>query len=580
MEWPRPRALLVTDEHSGAMRLVEETAALVARDEKPAVVVAIAGRYRTGKSFLMNKLAGKHSGFELGNTVQSKTKGIWVWVLPHPVDRKKSLILLDTEGLGDVEQASENHDTWIFVLAMLLSSTLVYNTTSTLDRGGLEQLHFVANMSEHVQMRARPRPWDPANRADAADCRAFFPSFVVCVRDFMLRLELDGRRCSSDDYLEHCLQRKAKGLSKECREQNAQREMLRSVFQERKCFVFPLPTDPERMDSLDRMEPHDLKAGFRESMDLFYKHLVHHARVKHLEGTIINGRLLVELARRYVDAQARGAIPCIEQAVTQVARAANERATSEALGLYQGLQCELRDAFPVPADDLAAAHVYAWDAALTHFASAAVLDRDHEQEKMLSERMMAAYEELVKQNKAASVSMSRALLELLHQPIKEEIAKRSFHTAGGFKIYDRMMKELQEEFRASIGKMGDMAAQVLSEFLASVEDEGRLIMQVDDSVSELEKEKKELEKVRARQADQEASTRKQSEELQRTVNLLQEQMRLNGESFDARIRHMEEMTEMKLQELKRQHQEEMERSRAAYQSSRGSSGGGSRCSVM
>ncbi|XP_032832113.1 guanylate-binding protein 2-like [Petromyzon marinus] len=578
MEWQRPRALLVTEAASGAMRLVEETAALVARAEKPAVVVAIAGRYRTGKSFLMNKLAGKHSGFELGNTVQSKTKGIWVWVLPHPVDSKKSLILLDTEGLGDVEQASGNHDTWIFVLAMLLSSTLVYNTTSTLDRGGLEQLHFVANMSEHVQMRARPRSWDPANQADAADCRAFFPSFVVCVRDFMLRLELDGRRCSSDDYLEHCLRRKSGGLSKECREQNAQREMLRSIFQERKCFVFPLPTDPERMDSLDRMEPHDLKPGFRESMELFYEHVVRHARVKHLEGTIINGRLLVELARRYVDAQARGAIPCIEQAVSQVARAANERASGEALGLYEGLQCELRDAFPVPADDVAASHVHAWEAALTHFASAAVLDRDHEQEKALSARMMEAYEKLVKQNKAASVSTSRAMLELLHKPIKEEIAKGSFHTAGGFKSYDRMMKELKKEFQASMGRMGDMAAQVLSEFLASVEDEGRLIMQVDDSVSELEKERKELEKVRARQADQEAITRMQSEELQRTVNLLQEQMRLNGESFNARIKHMEEMTEMKLQELKRQHQEEMERSKAAYQSRRGGRGG--ICSVM
>ena len=43
-------------------------------------------------------------GFALGSTVQSKTKGIWIWARRHPTDANKYLILLDTEGLGDVEK--------------------------------------------------------------------------------------------------------------------------------------------------------------------------------------------------------------------------------------------------------------------------------------------------------------------------------------------------------------------------------------------------------------------------------------------------------------------------------------------
>ena len=43
-----------------------------------------AGKYRTGKSYLMNRLAGGNSGFGLGDTIQSETKGIWMWAKPHP----------------------------------------------------------------------------------------------------------------------------------------------------------------------------------------------------------------------------------------------------------------------------------------------------------------------------------------------------------------------------------------------------------------------------------------------------------------------------------------------------------------
>ena len=44
------------------------------------------------------------AGFALGSTVQSKTKGIWIWVRDHPLDPDCYLVLLDTEGLGDVEK--------------------------------------------------------------------------------------------------------------------------------------------------------------------------------------------------------------------------------------------------------------------------------------------------------------------------------------------------------------------------------------------------------------------------------------------------------------------------------------------
>ena len=36
--------------------------------------------------------------------MQSHTKGIWMWCVPHPQKPDHTLVLLDTEGLGDVEK--------------------------------------------------------------------------------------------------------------------------------------------------------------------------------------------------------------------------------------------------------------------------------------------------------------------------------------------------------------------------------------------------------------------------------------------------------------------------------------------
>lgn len=39
-------------------------------------------------------------------------------------------------------QGDERHDTWIFCLAVLLSSTLVYNSMGTIDNNALEKLQY------------------------------------------------------------------------------------------------------------------------------------------------------------------------------------------------------------------------------------------------------------------------------------------------------------------------------------------------------------------------------------------------------------------------------------------------------
>uniref|UniRef100_A0A8C8RKY8 GB1/RHD3-type G domain-containing protein n=1 Tax=Pelusios castaneus TaxID=367368 RepID=A0A8C8RKY8_9SAUR len=133
---------LIASTDTGELEVMEEALENLRGLDQPVVVVAVAGLYRTGKSYLLNRLAGRRAGFSLGSTVESHTKGIWMWCVPHPCQAGHTLVLLDTEGLGDVEKGNPKNDAWIFALAVLLSSTLVYNSKGTIDQYAMDQLQY------------------------------------------------------------------------------------------------------------------------------------------------------------------------------------------------------------------------------------------------------------------------------------------------------------------------------------------------------------------------------------------------------------------------------------------------------
>ena len=94
-------------------------------------VVSIVGEYRTGKAYILGKVFDQGEVFPLGHTIDAKTIGIWLWVVPKKYrdaqGREFTVVLLDSEGI--FQRIEDVYDDAIFTLSVLLSSVLIYSSS-------------------------------------------------------------------------------------------------------------------------------------------------------------------------------------------------------------------------------------------------------------------------------------------------------------------------------------------------------------------------------------------------------------------------------------------------------------------
>lgn len=94
-----------------------------------------------------------NKGFNIGNTINPCTKGIWAWSEllegKNKDNKPVNVLVLDSEGFGAFDENVE-HDYKIFTLSMLLSSYLIYNSVGAIDENSLENLNCVINLSNKI----------------------------------------------------------------------------------------------------------------------------------------------------------------------------------------------------------------------------------------------------------------------------------------------------------------------------------------------------------------------------------------------------------------------------------------------
>lgn len=484
----------------------QEAVQILGKISNPVVVVAIVGLYRTGKSYLMNRLSGQNSGFPLGSTIQSETKGIWMWCVPHPTKPNHTLVLLDTEGLGDMEKGDPKNDSWIFALAVLLSSVFVYNSMSTINHQALQQLHYVTELTELIRAKSSSNSNEVQ---DSTEFVSFFPSFIWIVRDFILELKLQGQPITADQYLENAL-KLIPGQNPNAQISNLPRECIRKFFPNRKCFVFDRPTNNKHhLLNIENVSEDQLDPKFQEQTRTFCSYIFTYAKIKTLkEGIVVTGNRLGALVETYVKAINSGAVPCLENAVTTLAQQENSAAVQKAADHYSE-QMAQRVRFPTDTlQELLDVHSACEKEAIKVFMERSFKDEDQEFQKQLVKIIENKKQDFLLNNEKESDQYCQNELNLLSKALMEKISAGNFSVPGGHHLYVELRKEIERGYQ-QIPRKGVKAGEVFQRFLQSQVAIEKSILQSDKALTDREKAMEE-ERAKTEAAEKEQELLKQT----------------------------------------------------------------------
>ncbi|XP_055258695.1 guanylate-binding protein 5-like isoform X2 [Moschus berezovskii] len=519
-----PEPLCLIENTNGQLLVNQEALKILSAIRQPVVVVAIMGLYRTGKSYLMNKLAGKNKGFSVGSTVQSHTKGIWMWCVPHPKKPNHTLVLLDTEGLGDVEKGDKTNDTHISVLALLLSSTFVYNTMNKIDQGAIDLLHYVTEVSHLLRIDTSP---DLNGVDDAADFVRVCPDLVWTLRDFYFDLEANGKLITADEYLENSLRPK-QGTNQHLQNFNLPRLCIQKFFPVKKCFIFDLPTHQKKLTQLETLNNDDLDPKFVQQVADFCSYIFSHSKTKTLSGGIkASGSHLENLVQTYVNAINTGDLPCMESEALTLAQIKNLAAVQKAIAHYDQLMGQKLQLPTETLQELLDLHRASEKEAIEVFMKNSFKDEDQGYRKKLEMQLVAKQNDFRKQNSEASLNRCLALLQDIFHPLEENVKQGVYSKPGGHGLFIQKREELKTKYNQEPRK-GVQAEEALQKYLESKESVSLTILQTDLALTAMEKEiegiREEFTKAEAQRLMESLTRHQQMTELRKTLN--QERVRL------------------------------------------------------
>ena len=160
---------LVLSSNNGLLEITTEAINILTglKNEKLSIL-SINGPFSTGKSYLANSIINKKNvGFNVGQ----KTEGIWLWVSPTLLNNGSKLLILDCQGLDKTQIISSK----LFMLAVLLSTCLIYNTQGELNNDFIDDFVYFTDLSKKIKVHK-----EEVNEINnIKELKNFFPELIL-----------------------------------------------------------------------------------------------------------------------------------------------------------------------------------------------------------------------------------------------------------------------------------------------------------------------------------------------------------------------------------------------------------------
>lgn len=258
----------------------------------PVAVISIAGKSRSGKSFLLNfilqfvqqgwsadlqwmKNVDRQKGFHFENGITPVTKGIYMWSVPFIVQddsgNKKAILLMDTQGLWD-QDTSMAANKILCAVSSLASSVLLINIQKSFDEKHLESFSEMFDFGRQIMDEKRENP---------------FQDLIFLIRDFDLDEDLTGWRGGKVVMDEFLLQ-----TPKQSVDNHQNREKLKSCYPQSMCFLFPSPGIHVNKKSFAGQLAH-LEGDFIDAVKSFISRLPDIVKIREIEGVPLTGKTFI-----------------------------------------------------------------------------------------------------------------------------------------------------------------------------------------------------------------------------------------------------------------------------------------------
>jgi len=620
MTW-RNGALATGEGERGPLVPVPEALEILRAITLPVAVLCVAGVARSGKSYVLNELVGRdvdgnvpNGGFDLGHTMEAKTMGLWIWSRPfrRTLTRADSsqidvaVILIDSEGVDHMDSTHANDDA-VFVMSLLLSSLLVYNTRAPILATDVDQLHYILEIGrgmmrgsalKDLEYLKDPKKLDKndshGDSVDIANMRDALPSLVWLIRDsFLLVKDAEGREISILQWLGD-IANPARSSSKSA---DAVRKSLSEIMDAFPAFsAESLPRPSANPNVIQHIEDArfraEISAEFVQRARLLRQSLWQQLVPKRsADGrSFVTGVQLAELCVVYSSAIANGhALPRWVDAWTGALESSFAAAQEQATAVYDSAMREAVMTAQPCLDDIAfgVAHRRAYAAALETFHAKAaicidktVLDEQLDKLDALLKQASASgapsvYDRYASINYARSEAHCRAVVASL-EPMVQELARRvRVAAADGTLSIDAMSHQVHvtvAEFAARA--RGPAAEAVQSEFECDIARRGDELLKSAEAYREAQARLAELAEQAKTAAQEAAAMRAQLAQLTAGENAeLRMQAaraataaameRLRAEAAEAganlarRTARMAELADANLSELRARHEREL-----------------------
>ena len=329
------------DPSLGQFVINQEAFEVIRQLSNPLGVISVAGMYRTGKSYLLNRmLLNRSNGFSVGPSINPCTKGLWMWsktIPAHtPQGKPLNVLIIDTEGIGATDE-DHNHDNKIMTLAILLSSYFIFNSMGTIDESSIQSLSFIVNITKNIQQKN-----------GSHDFTKYLPAFMWVIRDFSLQLKnKEGQPITSKEYLEYSLELQ-QGTSEVIKNKNQIRKMVKEYFPNRDCVTLVRPLLEEgNLQNLEKINSSKLRKEFIEQVNYLRKTVLNSINPKKLNGQELSGEMFINLLHSYVDMINEGAVPIIQTAWVYMRQNQAINAKKRCIEQYEKKVNELQNKLPM-----------------------------------------------------------------------------------------------------------------------------------------------------------------------------------------------------------------------------------------